>query len=274
MKFEYFLFWFSIIFSFHSLTFGKDEDRLFYDAVRAEASGDLDQAITYYLQASKLSHSSNLHGNLANLYFKKEQFGHSILHFRKALLLKPNNNQLSTNLDFAHDMAKIPPITKNFASSYFSRNNLSFWCILSVVLFWLGLLLLIYLFLFKASKVPLLYFALGWFLLCGFVGHATRLSYINNSELSREVIAFLPSEENNQSKAITLRRFAGEKNSANTTLLPGESLIIDLGKDGMNKTHQSPDGKNWYLARSKDGKKKGWIQEDEFGWLLDSRSSS
>jgi len=274
MKFRYILFCFSIIFSFISLTFGKDEDRLFYDAVRAEASGDLDQAITYYLQASKLSHSSNLHGNLANIYFKKEQFGHSILHFRKALLLKPNNNQLSANLDFAHEMAKTPPNTKNFASSYFSANTFSFWCVLCVLLFWSGLFLLIYLFFFKVNKVPLLYFTLGWILVGGFIGFATRLSYIANSELSREVVAFLPSEENNQSKTIALRRFAGEKNSANTTLLSGESLIIDLGKDGMNKTHKSPDGKIWYLARSKDGKKKGWIQEDEFGWLIDSKSNS
>ena len=108
----------------------------------------------------------------------------------------------------------------------------------------------------------------------GFVGYATRLSYIANSELSREVIAHLPSDESNQSKTILLRRFAGEKNSANTTLLPGESLIIDLGKDGMNKKHKSPDGKNWYLARSKDGKKKGWILEGEFGWLIDSKRKS
>ena len=108
----------------------------------------------------------------------------------------------------------------------------------------------------------------------GFIGFATRLSYIANSELSREVVAFLPSEENNQSKTIALRRFAGEKNSANTTLLPGQSLIIDLRKDGMNKTHRSPEGKNWYLARSKDGKKKGWILEDEFGWLIDPKSNS
>ena len=274
MKFEYILFCFSIIFSFNSFSLGKDEDRLFYDAVRAEASGDLDQAITFYLQASKLSHSSNLHGNLANLYFKKEQFGHSILHFRKALLLQPNNKQLSANLDFAHEMAKTPPISKNLASSYFSGNTLSFWCVFCVLIFWTGLLLLIYLFFFRANKIPLLYCTLGWFLVGGGVGYATRLSFIANSELSREVIAFLPSEENNQSKTISLRRFAGEKNSANTTLLPGQSLIIDLGKDGMNKTHRSPEGKNWYLARSKDGKKKGWILEDEFGWLIDPKSNS
>jgi hypothetical protein len=42
----------------------------------------------------------------------------------------------------------------------------------------------------------------------------------------------------------------------------------------MNKTHRSPEGKNWYLARSKDGKKKGWILEDEFGWLIDPKSNS
>ena len=50
---------------------GGQEDRLFYDAVRTEAAGDLDQAINLYLEASTLSHSANLHGNLANLYFKK-----------------------------------------------------------------------------------------------------------------------------------------------------------------------------------------------------------
>jgi tetratricopeptide (TPR) repeat protein len=70
-------------------------DRLFYDAVRTEASGDLDQAINLYLKASALSHSANLHGNLANLYFKKEQFGHSILHFRKALLMNHRDADFS-----------------------------------------------------------------------------------------------------------------------------------------------------------------------------------
>lgn len=28
-------------------------------------------------------------------------------------------------------------------------------------------------------------------------------------------------------------------------------------------------GKTWYLAKSTDGKKKGWIREDEFGWIID-----
>ena len=104
----------------------------------------------------------------------------------------------------------------------------------------------------------------------GLSGYATHFSHIQNSELLREGIAILPTEnEANQTKNISLRRFAGETNSANTTLLPGQSLIIDLGKEGRIRSHKSADGKNWFLARSQDGKKKGWIKEDEFGWLID-----
>lgn len=269
MKLPLIQFCFLLIFSLHYSILLGNGDRLFYDAVRAEASGDLDQAINFYLQASKLSHSSNLHGNLANLYFKKEQFGHAILHFRKALLLHPGNKELSANLAFAHEMAKTPRVNQHFSNTYFSGSTLSFWCILSAFIFWSGFLSFIYLIYFKASKTPLLYFTLVWIIVGGLTGYATRISFLANSELSREVIAFMPSIENNQSTKISLRRFAGETNSANTTLLPGQSLIIDLEKDGTNKTHISPDGKNWYLARSNDGKKKGWIQQDEFGWLID-----
>ena len=87
MKYLTVLVYFGVLLSFTQVAFCGDEDRLFYDAVRAEASGNLDQAIDYYLKASKISHSANLYGNLANLFFKKEQFGLAILYFRKALLL-------------------------------------------------------------------------------------------------------------------------------------------------------------------------------------------
>jgi tetratricopeptide (TPR) repeat protein len=253
-----------------SLLMGSEEDRFFYDGVRAEASGDLDQAVHFYLQAAKLSHSSNLHGNLANLYFKKKQFGHAILHFRKALLLQPTNRELSVNLQFAYEMAKTPPLSNDFAHSYFASDTFSFWCVLCAVVFWLGFLVFIYLFFFNPSRALLFYFTIGWIFTGGLTGYATHFSHIQNSELLREGIAILPAEnEANQTKNISLRRFAGETNSANTTLLPGQSLIIDLGKEGKIRSHESANGKNWFLARSQDGKKKGWIKEDEFGWLID-----
>ena len=63
-----------------------------------------------------------------------------------------------------------------------------------------------------------------------------------------------------------------ESNSANTNILPGESLIIQLGNDGTNKSFQIANGKTWYHAKSIDGKKKGWIREDEFGWIINPNS--
>ncbi len=272
MRLQYLLFYFTIGFMISKSPCAGQADRLFYDAVRSEAAGDLDQAINLYLKASALSHSANLHGNLANLYFKKEQFGHSILHFRKALLMNPRDPELHANLNFAYEMANLPPPLQNFRNTYFSVNFLSFWIIICTIIFWVGLLITFYFLFFKTSKKPFFYFLFCWifaFFLCCF---ATNLSLNQKSELGREVISHLSSIENNHSKSIPLRRFAGESNSANTNIIPGESLIIQLGNDGTNKSFQISNGKTWYLAKSTDGKKKGWIREDEFGWIIDPSS--
>ena len=272
MKLLHLLFYFLLGSMILKLQCLGQSDRLFYDAVRSEAAGDLDQAINLYLKASALSHSANLHGNLANLYFKKEQFGHSILHFRKALLLNPRDTELVANLNFAYEMANLSPPLQNFTNTYFSVNFLSFWIIICVIVFWVGLLILFYLLFFKTSRKPFLYFTTGWILVFSMCFFATNLCLKQKSELGREVISHLPSIENNHSNTISLRRFAGESNSVNTNILPGESLIIQLGNNGTNKSHQIANGNTWYLARSTNGKKKGWIREDEFGWIIDPNS--
>ena len=58
-------------------------------------------------------------------------------------------------------------------------------------------------------------------------------------------------------------------NSANTNVTSGENLLIDFDNNGNPKLHKVSDGEVWYLARSRDGRKKGWIKENEFGWILD-----
>lgn len=269
MKYLTVLLYFGVLFSLTQVAFCGDEDRLFYDAVRAEASGNLDQAIDYYLKAAKISHSSNLYGNLANLFFKKEQFGRAILYFRKALHLQPRNSELLTNLAFAYEMAKIPRAKEDLKGAYFSVNNISMWCFFCTVIFWCGLLLLIYLFFFKTSKLMLFNTLVCWIILFGLGLYATNLSLVQQSELSREVVAHIADNDKNSSGTISLRRFAGETNSENTTVVPGECLIISLGKDENTKKHKSSDGMNWFLVRSKNGNKKGWIRENEFGWIID-----
>ncbi len=274
MKYHTALFCFTQLFSFFYVAHCGNEDRLFYDAVRSEASGNLDQAINHYLEASKISHSANLYGNLANLFFKKKQFGQAILYFRKALLIEPRNNELSVNLEFAYEMANTPAVKKDFASSYFSEKTISFWCLFSALIFWFGLLFVIYIFFFKTHRTFLLCITVCWTSVLGISLYATNLSLTQKTELNREIIAYISDKHEKGQQTVSLRRFAGETNSENTTILPGESLVISLGKNQINKSHRSSDGVNWFLVRSKDGKKKGWIREDEFGWIINPNSES
>jgi len=257
--------------SFLPFSWSTQQDRLFYDAVRAEASGNLDLAIQIYLETAKISHSSNLHGNLANLHFKKEQFGRSILHFEKALLLDPGNSELSANLSFAYEMANTSAPDDNFANTYFSSNFLSFWVVIAALFFWGGLITSAYYLLFSTNKKLLIYLFPLWVCLTALSAYASNLSLSEHIKLNRTIIVFETSSEHNKSKYVPLRRFAGESNSANTTVTPGEKLLIDFDNNGNPKLHKVSDGEVWYLARSRDGRKKGWIKENEFGWILDPK---
>ena len=119
------------------------ENQLFYDAVRAEAAKDFDSAIRFYEQSAKKSHSANLYGNLANLYFKKEMFGRSILNYRKALLLAPENRDFTANLAFVRETARIQGSSLDKQSSYFyfdvSPSSINAWTVFTAIIFWGGL---------------------------------------------------------------------------------------------------------------------------------------
>ena len=84
---------------------GESKDKLFYDAVRTEASGDVNKAIEIYSQITEQGNSASLHANLANLYFKTEDYGRSVLHFRKAILIDPPNRNYAANLSLVYEMA-------------------------------------------------------------------------------------------------------------------------------------------------------------------------
>ena len=102
----------SIIFSFFYCCISgtvqaSEADRLFYEAVRAEASGNFKEAIIAYKRIEENKHSANLHGNLANSLLEIEHTGQAILHYRKALLLDPDNREFKENLEYAKKIAGI-----------------------------------------------------------------------------------------------------------------------------------------------------------------------
>jgi tetratricopeptide (TPR) repeat protein len=253
--------------------FGENPDRLFYDAVRAEANGELRNAVQFYQEAATHSHSANLHGNLANLYFKLEQYGRSILHYRKALLLRPDDRELKTNLAFAIEISGIPTGESSQPDSYYPPNHFWGWSLALSLVFWAGMTLGILILPRAVSKSSAWALSFLWVTLIGFLGWGTYQANHASTLLSREVIVLQPQTSPNQdqlSKQIPLRRFAGSGSSANTTVQPGESLYLDLDESGKPKAHPNNSGVLWYLARSLDGSKKGWLREDEFSKILEN----
>src|SRR5436305_9592193 len=67
-----------------------------------EAQGYYQQAMAGYEQlvAAEI-HNAKLYYNLGNTYFRLNDLGHAILHYRRGLRLDPGNRQLQANLSYA-----------------------------------------------------------------------------------------------------------------------------------------------------------------------------
>ena len=164
------LIWFLSIISAPYI-WASSKEQLFYDSVRFEATGNIDQAIENYEKILNQASSANLHGNLANLYYKKSDYGRSILHYRKALLLDGNNREFLSNLSFVYRSANLEntdPPKNNFIYGF--SNN--FWKGILVLFLWLGLLLLSFLFFLRTTNKSIIFACLAW------VGGLTYLPYL------------------------------------------------------------------------------------------------
>ena len=73
--------------------------------------------------------------------------------------------------------------------------------------------------------------------------------------------------ESNSSTDIQLRKFAAKTSSANSSVRFGETLIVDKSDSGKLQSHQSQGTQNWLLVSTPDKRRRGWVLEDEVGWL-------
>jgi tetratricopeptide (TPR) repeat protein len=253
----------------------NSENQLFYDGVRAEASKDFDSAISFYEKSAQMAHSSNLYGNLANLYFKKGMFGRSILNYRKALLLAPQNRELAANLSFVRETARIKSSSMDNQSSYFNSSSLNRWTVFTVLTLWVGLLALGMLLFFQIDPTLKALFVLAWLCLCSVGSWAIIKAESNHDLQSREVIALssTSNDESNSSQLIHLRKAAFEGSATNSSVFPGESLFCDLGrntstKEEKIKRHTNSIGEVWYYVRNFEGKKWGWVRQEKLGRIV------
>ncbi len=253
------------------ITLGDDAARLFYDGVRAEGAGNLDTAVESYEKALDFSHSSNLHSNLANLHFKMGRYGKAVLHFRKALLLDPGNEEIKANLAFTREKAGLVPKASSVGDFYFAPENSNFWNWTTSVLFWCGLLAIALLVKSHSTKLAKVSFLLSWVALVSLGLYASLRCQKNLEFLACEAVAVAnekPKDANGTEDAIFLRRYAGEA-EANARIKPGELVRIATNQEGDLKQHVTPDGVKWYLAQSVDGTSKGWATGKELMLILE-----
>ena len=143
-----------LIVNFRSSANVTSKEQLFYDAVRLESAGDIVNAIKNYENALSQASSANLHGNLANLYYLNGDYGRSILHYRKALLLEPNNRDFRYNLAYVNGIAKVAPLNIDSSIALIELSG-DFWKSLLAIFFWSGLLIICFLY-FRRFKNKLI----------------------------------------------------------------------------------------------------------------------
>lgn len=257
-------------FYFNLQIYAKSKEQLFYDAVRFESTGQISAAISLYEQIAKEASSSNMHGNLANLYYKTEDYGRSILNYRKALNLDKYNRDFHYNLDYVRKVAGLPQMPES-EFGYLGGTTNNFWKVFLVIIFWTGLLL-ISLFFYKRYSNKLIYFIFAcWAVLNLIIAVFVYHSGEQKQTAELEVIALKPdlTEETNGSLNVQLRKFAAENSTSNTEVKPGESLLVlESSKGGIN-SHNSQNLQKWLLVSSPNNRKKGWVPEREIGWIID-----
>ena len=104
-------------------------------------------------------HSAELYFNMANAHYKLNNIGPSIFYYEKALQLKPNDNEILNNLNFAQNMTidaigKVPEV--GFSKLFNNVINLlsyNGWALMGIVgVFTFVILFLIYRFTYLSSQ--------------------------------------------------------------------------------------------------------------------------
>lgn len=148
----------------------QEATQLFELANEMYKQGNYENAIQKYefIEKSLKQESADLYFNLGNAYYKLNKIGPTIYYYEKALLLAPDDEKITTNLEFAQKKTKdqfktlkeigFSNVIKKMASVF----SLNVWTWLSV-LFSFGVFAAVLGFLFKKESQQKRYFFIGIF---------------------------------------------------------------------------------------------------------------
>jgi tetratricopeptide (TPR) repeat protein len=156
-----------LLFAFISGTFAaQDVNELFKKANRSYMKEHFkDAALKYQDIIQEGFVSSNVYYNLGNCYFRMKDYGKAILFFERAKRLDPSNESINLNLKIANlkIVDKIKPLPEFFIFSIIKKlaigQSADTYSYIGVSFIWIGLLLVVALFMNNKISIKKLAFA-------------------------------------------------------------------------------------------------------------------
>ena len=98
--------WFFIVILMSGIQLmAQSPDSLFRKANNDYQNSDFEDAINLYLEIDSLGyHSAELYYNTGNAYFRSNKLGKARLYYEKAMLLKPNDDDIRNNLTYTESL--------------------------------------------------------------------------------------------------------------------------------------------------------------------------
>ncbi len=112
---------------------------------------ELEKALGCYQSCLQKAESAALHFNMGNTYFKLGQAGRAIFHYRRAQELDPGSEEVRANLAFVRSAAGLPEGESSLYDRTLGRRSTGFWKWMLAGGWWMGLGLLIFPRMYRAS---------------------------------------------------------------------------------------------------------------------------
>ena len=112
----------------------------FAKADQEYAAGDFKAAIDDYEALVRAGQDTpNLFYNLGNAYFRKNDFGRTILSYERALVLDPHHPEAAANLRIARDEARALELVPTQSERLFAFANENQLVVTAAIAFWIGI---------------------------------------------------------------------------------------------------------------------------------------
>jgi len=140
-------------------SFAARVESVFSTANKLYEQGQYEQAAKSYIDVLKTNPVAEIHYNLGNCYYKMGQMGQAVLHYERALLLKPDYDQARENLNVANTriVDKVDSSARKNLSSYWNKvlqeTGSATFGLICIILWFIATIAFV---LFVLSRIPLL----------------------------------------------------------------------------------------------------------------------